>query len=60
MRDLFGQLIRETHWPSWLRGASVTLFVWSLAGHMIDAAIIGLLLYAVSQWLLRYFPYTCK
>ena len=57
MRELFEEFIRTCHWPSWLRGASVTLLVWSLAGHMFDVAIIAILLYALGHWLIRYFPY---
>jgi hypothetical protein len=57
MKDLLEPFIRATHWPSWLRGASVTIFVWSLAQRQIDVAIIGFLLYALAHWLLRYFPY---
>ena len=58
MRDLFDFVIRSTHWPSWLRGASVTMLIWATANGMMDVAVIAILLYAFGHWLVRYFPYT--
>ena len=58
MKGMLEEFFHTVHWPSWLRGASVTIFVWSLAYRQIDVAIIGILLYGLAHWLIRYFPYT--
>jgi hypothetical protein len=55
--DALHELITTTHWPSWLRGFSIAMFVWSGVTGLIDVAIMAILLYAASHWLARYYPY---
>lgn len=58
MRHLFEQFVRETHWPSWLRGFSAAVFVWGIARGRFGVAVVGVLLFAAGYGLARYFPYT--
>lgn len=54
---LLNDLLAETHWPSWLRGASVALIVSALYNFDIWTALSGLILYVIAYGLQVRIPY---
>ena len=58
MRDHFVEFIRDTHWPSWLRGFAVAMFIFGVVRVHLSVAVLGVLLFAASYWFAHYFPYT--
>lgn len=54
---LLYDVLHQTHWPSWLRGVSVSIIGWSLVNQDLYSGVCGFALYVVAYYLQGRIPY---